>query len=491
MLNKTEDTQRKLISNAVPAGYDREKTTCGILHIGVGNFHRAHEECYTNALLKADPTQRDWAICGAMLMPSDEKLYRNLKAQDGMYTLTVCGRDGHNEAQEIASLKNVLWAMEEPEAIIDAIASPDTKIVSLTITEGGYNIDKESGEFMLDDKNVAHDLKDWKNPVTTFGFVAEGLRRRRDAGNGPVTILTCDNLQHNGNTARKAFTSFFRAQDPSLAEWVDANVTFPNSMVDRITPATTEADVKRLDAENGSNDAAPVYCEDFIQWVVEDNFAAGRPKWEEVGVEFTDDVTAYENMKLSLLNASHTLLSYPSFLAGYRKVDDAMHDPRIEKFVRDFMDKDITPYVPAPKNTDLALYKQTLIERFGNSAVSDQISRLCFDGISKFPVYVVPNLAKMIADGKDLTRVAFLIAAYRDYLKYHTDDNGEKFEIAEPWLTDADRKVIDSDNPLDFLSLSAFGGVDLAGSPEFVKLYLDFVDRIRKDGAMKTLETIV
>lgn len=317
------------------------------------------------------------------------------------------------------------------------------------------------------------------------------MRRRKAAGNGPVTILSCDNLQHNGNTARKAFTTFIQAQDTELAAWMEENVTFPNSMVDRITPATRPEDIIRLNNQNGTTDEAPVYCEDFIQWVIEDKFIAGRPAWERVGAEFTDNVTAYENMKLSLLNASHTLLSYPSFLSGYRKVDDAMHDERIVRFVRAFMDKDITPYVPAPGHTDLELYKQTLIERFGNRTVSDQIARLCFDGISKFPVYVMPNLIKMIADKADLTRVAYLIAAYRHYLKYKKDDKGQAFDIAEPWMTSQDQQLIASDNAMDFLALSAFQSTDLRQADSFVQTYLKMVEAICQQGAMAVLESIL
>lgn len=471
--------------------YDRSKTKSGILHIGVGNFHRAHEEAYTDALLRIDPSQNNWAITGAMLLPSDEKLYNALKDQDGLYTLTVCGRDGVDEAYEIGSLKEVIWAQKDPGKVIEKIADPATKIVSMTITEGGYNIDKKTGEFDLSNEAVKKDLANPSAPVTVFGFVAEGLRQRRNAGAGKVSILTCDNLQHNGDTAKKAFTSFIKAQDPELAEWVKDNVTFPNSMVDRITPATLPADVERLNAKNGTDDKAPVYCEDFIQWVVEDNFANGRPKWERVGVEFTDDVAPYENMKLSLLNASHTLLSYPSFLAGYRKVDEAMKDKRIRKFVEDFMNIDITPYVPAPGNINLDEYKQTLVERFGNSSVSDQVARLCFDGLAKFPVYIIPNLTKMVKDGKDLTRVAYLFASYYDYLKYKTDDNGDKYEIAEPWMDAAVEKALASNDPLDFLDLPAFAGADLRNSKPFTDLYLKFVKEIRDKGAMATLETII
>lgn len=393
------------------------------MHIGVGNFHRAHQEYYTSLLLENED-QQNWGICGAMILPSDERLYKALKGQGGEYTLTVCGHNGEDTAYRLGTLNELYWGMEDSERIINKIADKDIKIITLTITEGGYNIEKATGAFIQEDENIIHDLQFKTSPKTAFGYVAEGLRRRMNLGNGPVTILSCDNLQHNGNTAKKAFMSFFCAQDMKLAAWVEKNVTFPNSMVDRITPATRPEDISRLNDKNGVCNEAPVYCEDFIQWVIEDKFIAGRLAWERVGVEFTDDVTAYENMKLSLLNASHTLLSYPSFLSGYRKVDDAMHDVRIEKFVRQFMDIDITPYVPAPGNTDLNVYKQTLIERFGNRSVSDQIARLCFDGISKFPVYVMPNFGKMINDGADLTRVAYLIAAYRHYLKYKVDDNG-------------------------------------------------------------------
>lgn len=471
-------------------GYDRSGVKAGIVHIGVGNFHRAHEEFYTNCLL-ADPDQREWGICGIALLPGDEYVYRALEAQAGLYTLTVCGRDGVDKAYEIGSLVKLVWGVEDPDAVVEAIAAETTRIITLTITEGGYNIDKADGEFILDNEQVSHDLRHPENPVTVFGFVAAGLRRRMEGGRGPVTLLSCDNLQHNGNTARKAFTSFIAAQDGELAEWVSRNVTFPNSMVDRITPAVTPADIVRLNGRNGVEDRAPVYCEDFIQWVIEDDFADGRPSWEKVGVEFTADVSAYENMKLSLLNASHTMLSYPAFLSGYRKVDDAVHDLRFARYLEQFMDIDITPYVPAPGNTDLALYKRTLIERFGNRSVSDQLSRLCFDGVSKIPVYLMPNLVKMLRDGADLNRVTFFTAAYRHYLKYRRDDRGEAFEVNEPWLTDEDRRLIAEDDPLAFLALSPFEGTGLKADSRFSGLYLQMAADIKEKGAMNVLETVI
>lgn len=469
----------------------QQNVKTGILHFGVGNFHRAHEEYYTDRLINAEPTQSNWAIAGAMLLPGDEPLYRALKAQDGRYSLTICGRDGKDQCMHIDSLVQLLWGPEQSAEILDKIADPDTRIISMTITEGGYNIDRTTGQFDLDNEAIRADIAKPYAPVTIFGYLAEGLRRRRDNNAGPVTILTCDNLQHNGDTARKAFMSFFRAQDSALADWVSKNVTFPNSMVDRITPATLPADVERLNAKNGTHDAAPVYCEDFVQWVIEDKFIAGRPAWEKVGVQFTGDVTAYENMKLSLLNASHTLLSYPSFLAGYRQVDRAMNDPRIVRFVSDFMNIDVTPYVPAPQGIDLELYKRTLVERFANSAVSDQVARLCMDGLSKFPVYVMPTLAKMIADNKDFTRVAYLIAAYRHYLKYRRDDNGVDFAIAEPWISNDDLRLIADNDPVKFLHLNAFAEASPADSPQFVSDYLRMAKSIADNGAMSTLESQV
>lgn len=477
-------------SSLISFGYCRDRVRTGIVHIGVGNFHRAHEEFYINHLLQ-DPVQQDWGICGIALLPEDEPLYRALKSQDNLYTLTVCGRNGKDIAYEIGSLKEMIWGIENPEAVIAKIASPEIKILTFTITEGGYNLDKATGRFMLENETIRQDIEHPDTPRTVFGFVAAGLRRRKENGNGPLTLLSCDNLQHNGNTARKAFLSFIEAQDKTLAEWVGTHVSFPNCMVDRITPVVTAADKERLNRQNETEDAAPVYCEDFIQWVIEDNFIAGRPDLEKIGVEFTDDVSAYENMKLSLLNASHSMLSYPAFLSGYRKVDDAMHDSRFVRYLQEFMDTDITPYVPAPGNTDLCLYKRTLIERFGNRSVSDQLSRLCADGASKIPVYIMPNLIKMIRDKADPVRMAFFTATYRHYLKYRKDNRGETFEINDPWLTENDWEKIGSGSPLEFLSLSPFESTDLQKAESFVRIYLKMTEDLQKEKVVELLEKII
>ncbi|WP_258097642.1 mannitol dehydrogenase family protein [Marinoscillum pacificum] len=469
--------------------YDKALIKSGIVHIGIGNFHRAHQAYYINSLL-SDSTQQDWGITGVCLLPSDQLLVEKLRSQDLDYSLTVCGRNGTDEAFKIGSIIELLWSGEGAEPVISKLADPAIKIISLTITEGGYNIDKQSGEFVLTNESIQHDLQNPDSPSTVFGYVAAGLRKRMNGHGKGVTILCCDNLQHNGNTARKAFLTFIKNQDSKLGNWAEAHVSFPNSMVDRITPATTAQDVKRLNERTNFQDLAPVYCEDFIQWVIEDNFIEGRPALERVGVEFTNDVSAFENMKLSLLNASHTLLSYPAFLKGHRKVDQAMNDKSVVKLVRDFMDIDITPYVPAPGSIDLEDYKQTLVERFANSSVSDQISRLCFDGLSKFPVYIVPNLAKMIVDGQDLSRLAFLIACYRHYLKYQKDDQLNAFDVAEPWMNFADSDLIADSEPVAFLSFSAFKSLELHSVEGFTKQYVDYVERIKNNGCGTVLDEV-
>lgn len=444
--------------------FDRNNLKAGIVHFGVGNFHRAHLESYTNRLIHMGGYD-DWGVCGAMILPQDERLYTALKSQDGKYTLTAFAPNGDVETGYIDSLVDLYWGVNEREEILSKLASEEVKIISLTITEGGYDIETD---------NVKHDILCPSEPLTAFGYIAEGLRRRMAAGL-PVTILSCDNLQHNGKVAQRAFMTFFERQDSKLAEWAKSNVTFPSCMVDRITPATRPEDIERLNKQNGTDDKAPVYCEDFIQWVVEDNFIAGRPAWEKVGVQFTEDVSPYENIKLSLLNASHTLLSYPSALLGHVKVDAAMRDERISKLVRDFMDTDITPLVEVPADVNLDDYKNSLMSRFANPAISDQVSRLCGDGLSKFAVYVVPNLKRMLAEGRYIDRVAFLLASYRKYLRGSVCD--EAYEIFEPCMTSDDKALICSANAIDFLMLPPFKELDLEKNVEFTEKYLHYISQ--------------
>lgn len=432
-----------ITDNMTTYSYDRSGISAGIVHFGVGNFHRAHLEYYTNQLLE-DADQKRWGVFGAMIMPGDGRLYNALKADDGIYELTTCAPDGHTETIRIGSLVGLAWGVEDRESIVAKIADESTSIITLTITEGGYVVNYE-------------------NPDSVFAYVAEGLQRRMKK-DLPITILSCDNLQHNGCTAERSFMSYFKFRDEALYEWAKTNVSFPNSMVDRITPATKSGKI------------TDVRCEDFVQWVVEDRFLAGRPAWERVGVKFTSDVAPYENMKLSLLNGSHSLLAYGSYLEGFRKVDDVLADPRYRHFIKDYMDTDVTPYVPAPEGIDLDEYKDTLLKRFGNPAISDQVSRLCQDGMAKFVVYTGPTLAKMLRDGADTIRMSLHFANYFKYVSLAVTESGEAIDVDEPHMTEADAAIIALKDPVAFLTVSPFREFDLAGNSKFMEDYLWFVN---------------
>jgi mannitol 2-dehydrogenase len=470
--------------------YDRKNIMPGILHFGVGNFHRAHQEYYTNMLL-ANADQKNWGICGAMILDKDEELFRRLKKQEGCYGLTVFGRTGHDEYYRIGSLVELLWGIENATAIIDKVANPCTKIITLTITEGGYNLDKKTREFDFSNEDVLYDIKFPERPRTVFGYIAAGLRKRIAANAGPITILSCDNLPHNGDVCKSSFLSFLEKADAKLCSWAKDHVSFPNSMVDRITPATSADDILKLNAMNGHEDPAPVYCEDFVQWVIEDDFPAGRPAWERAGVEFTDDVSKYESMKLGFVNSTHQMLSFPGLLAGYRKVDEAVGDERIATYLRQYMDLDVTPYLSPPPNTDFEVYKKTFMERLGNKTVSDQLSRLCFDAANKIPVYMVPTISAMLKADADMKRIAFLVAAYRLYLRRGKDDRGVSYKADDPALMESDQKRICSGNPLDFLGLSCFSGIALGASAHFVERYLKYCCDIEAQGVLATVDELI
>ncbi len=471
--------------------YDRSQITPGILHFGVGNFHRAHQAYYTNKLLAAEPDQKQWGICGAMILERDEKVFKGLKKQKCCYGLTVFGRTGNVEYHKIGSIVDVLWGIGNPAAIINKIADPNIRIITLTITEGGYNLDKKTNEFDFTNNDIIYDLQFPERPRTVFGYIAAGLRKRAETKVGPITILSCDNLLHNGHVCRKSVLAFIEKADKQLYGWVKDNVSFPNCMVDRITPATSAEDIHRLREISGQEDSVPVYCEDFVQWVIEDKFLAGRPAWERVGVEFTDDVTKYEAMKLGFVNSTHLMLSVPGFLAGYRLVDEALSNTTIETYLKQYMDLDVTPYLTPPPNTDFEIYKTTFIERMKNKNVSDQVARLCFDFANKFPVFSKPIFKAILEADADTRRIAFVTASYRLYLRRGIDDKGVPYEVNDPGLSDRDQDLIKSDNPLDFLNLSCFADVDLSLSKQFVDWYLKWYKRIEEKGILNTMEELL
>ncbi|EPL07167.1 mannitol dehydrogenase family protein [Pseudomonas sp. CF161] len=480
----------RLATDVQLPAYALDDTRQGIAHIGVGGFHRAHQAYYTDALMNTG-SGLDWAICGIGLRAEDRRARDDLKEQDCLFTLFELGDGDDTEVRVIGAIRDMLLAEDGAQALIEKLASPEIRIVSLTITEGGYCIDDSSGEFMAHLPQIQHDLAHPTQPKTVFGFLCAALARRRAAGTPAFTLMSCDNLPHNGAVTRKALLAFAALRDADLHDWIAANVSFPNAMVDRITPMTSTAHRLQLHDQHGVDDAWPVVCEPFVQWVLEDKFVYGRPAWEQVGVQFTDDVTPYEEMKIKLLNGSHLALTYLGFLKGYRFVHETMADPLFVAYMRAYMDLDVTPQLAPVPGIDLADYKDTLVARFSNRAIADQLERVCSDGSSKFPKFTVPTLNRLLADGRDTERAALVVAAWALYLK-GVDENGTRYSIPDPRAEFCQGLVAD-DGLLTqrLLGVEEIFGSALARSPAFVAAFERCLASLREHGVSKTLERVL
>ena len=469
----------------VPA-YDRRLVTPGVVHVGVGGFHRAHQAMYHDLLMNQG-TALDWGICGVGVMPADRRMQQALDAQDGLYTLVLKHPDGMYQPRVIGSIVAYLYAPDDPETVIRTMAGRDIRIVSLTITEGGYNIDDVTGDFDLANPDVRADLEPGAPPRTAFGLITEALRRRREHGLPPFTIMSCDNLQGNGQLAKRMFTTFARLRQPELGDWIDREVSFPNSMVDRITPETTDADRAEVRERFGIDDRWPVVCEPFTQWVLEDRFPAGRPPYEQAGVQLVDHVEPYELMKLRLLNASHQALGYLGYLAGYRLVHEAAQDPLFQDFLLGYMDEEATPTLPAVPGVDLAAYKRTLIERFCNPQVRDTIARLCAQSSDRIPKWLLPVVRQQLATGGQIRRSAAVVAGWARYAE-GVDEDGEPIEVVDRLrdsLTERARRQ--RTDPDAFITNGAVFG-DLAEDHRFRAAYLAALASLHQRGARATLQ---
>tara|TARA_R110002096_G_scaffold238305_2_gene429776 strand:+ start:2096 stop:3571 length:1476 start_codon:yes stop_codon:yes gene_type:complete len=473
---------------SVPA-YDRSKLRHGIVHIGVGGFHRSHEAVYTHQLLQAGGSG-DWSICGVGLREGDRAMQQVLSGQDYLYTLIELGADNTNALSVIGSITDFLFAPEEQEAVIEKLASPQVKIVSLTITEGGYNVDDNTGRFNESHPDILHDLENPQQPRTVFGYLSKALDLRRARNLPPFTVMSCDNLPENGHVARSALLAFANLRDAELASWIDAKVSFPSSMVDRITPGTNDKHRQWLTANYDLEDGWPVICEPFYQWVLEDDFCNGRPEWEKVGVQFTDNVAPYERMKIRLLNASHSAMAYLGYLAGYRYTHEVMADERFSHFIRSFMDEDVTPILGEISGIDITAYKQTLIERFSNPQMGDQLARLCMDGSSKIPKFLVPTVQTLVNEGRPLSRVAMIIASWALYLR-GLDEQGQRHEINDPMAARLQSAVEDRAKlSPEFLGMADIFGTTLASSSDFEEAFDAALDKLETNGVFAGLQSL-
>lgn len=469
--------------------YDRSGLTTGIVHFGVGGFHRAHMAMTIDRLLNAG-LAKDWAICGVGLLEHDRKMRDVFAEQDCLFTLVLKHPDGRRETSVIGSITEYIFAPDGPEVLLEKLASPDTKIVSLTITEGGYNFDRVTGEFMAQTPAVAADLKDGAVPSTAFGYIIEGLRLRRERGIAPFTVQSCDNIQANGEVAKKMFTAYAKLKDAELGSWVEANVHFPNSMVDRITPVTSAEDIAEVPTLTGLEDKWPVVAEPFFQWVIDDEFSLGRPPLEEAGVQMVKDVMPYELMKLRLLNASHQGLTYFGYLSGYRYAHEATTDPAIAKFLLKYMEEEATPTLLPVPGVDLDAYRHMLIERFSNPEVKDTLARLCAESSDRIPKWLVPVIHERLAQGGDVTLSAAIVASWARYAE-GVDEDGEPINVVDP-LKDELIPIAKSQRvrPLAFIENRQLFG-NLVDNENFTKPYLAALNSLFEHGAHATVEALV
>ena len=393
-------------------GYDRSALVPAVVHIGVGGFHRAHQAVYLDDLARCG--ESGWGLVGVGLLRP--QMGEVLDAQDGLY-LVVERSAEVDRARVVGSMTRYVFAPQDPEALLAVLADERTRLVTLTITSSGYRLDLHTGEFDADDELVASDLDDPSHPETVFGYLVEALHRRRRSGAGPFTVLSCDNMRSNGTAARTAVTSFARLRDPDLAAWIEDRVSFPSSMVDRITPSTTAAERDAIAAATGVDDRWPVITEPFSEWVVEDDFCNGRPPLEQVGVRFVPDVAPYEVAKTRLLNAGHVALGHLGGLAGMRTVDEVVADDVFRAYLVALMCREIAPSLPPVPGVDLEAYQRTLVERLANPRMGDQLARLRRRSASKIPLHVLPSVQAGLDAGRPVRLLALAVAAWLHHLR--------------------------------------------------------------------------
>lgn len=463
--------------------YDRKSLTPGIVHIGLGNFHRAHQAVYLDDLF-ALGLDHDWAILGAGVRAGDEAMRAALAAQD--YLSTVIELDpAAPRARRIGAMVGFVPVAPDNAALIAAMARPEIRIVSLTVTEGGYYIDAAKDAFDADHPEILADAANPDAPATAFGAILAALRLRRAAGVPAFTVMSCDNLPGNGHVTKATVTGLARLSDPAFADWVGAHVAFPNGMVDRITPATGPNE-RALAARFGLADPVPVTCEPFRQWVLEDTFPAGRPALEKVGVTFTDDVHVYETMKIRILNGGHAIIAYPSALMDITLVHEAMANPLIRGFLQKLEREEILPHVPPVPDTNLDAYFALIVDRFSNPEIADTTRRLCLDGSNRQPKFILPSLRDNIEAAK-LPRGLILLSAFWCRYCAGQTDSGAPIAPNDPdWDQLQARARAARQNPAAWLGMAHIYG-DLASNAAVSAAFSESLNAIWAQGAEATL----
>lgn len=479
---------------AVPAAvarprYDRSALDVGIVHFGLGAFHRAHQAVYTDDVLNGGAGR--WGICGVSLRNPD--IRDALAPQAGLYAVGVRDEEG-DRLRVIGAVTETLVAPESPAAVLARLVDPRVRVVSATVTEKGYCHHPATGEIDDGHPDIRRDLSNPTQPRTLPGFLVEALRRRRAAGIAPFTVLSCDNLPNNGAVTARILRAYGALLEPDLDHWIADNVACPSSMVDRIVPATTADDRAGIAAALGVEDAAAVVTEPFSQWVFEDRFPSGRPAWEECGAEPVADVRPYEAMKLRLLNASHSSIAYLGYLAGYRTVAETVADPAFERFVAALMDDEVTPTLQMPAGADLGRYKAALLARFANPALKHRTWQIAMDGSQKLPQRLLVTIRDRLAAGAPFRRLALGVAAWMRYVR-GVDETGRPIDVRDP-LAERLRGLAEEAGPVAgrlapaLLSVREVFGEDLPADPAFVAAVTGELEGLFDRGAWYCVERL-
>ncbi len=472
-----------LPANVSVPTYDRDKITPGIIHIGVGNFHRGHQAVYLDRLFELGQ-DHDWGLVGAGIKSYDAKMRDKLAAQDWLTTVVELDAGGLT-ARVCGAMMDFIDI--DAAGLIAALAEPQIRIVSLTITEGGYFINEETGGFEIDHPDIQADLANRDAPGTVFGILVAALARRREAGAPPFTVMSCDNAPHNGKITQQAVVGLAQAVDPELAGWIKSNVTFPNAMVDCIVPATSDRERARLTELFDIEDAAPVFCEPFRQWVLEDKFTQGRPALEKVGVQFVEDVGPFELMKLRILNGGHSAISYPGALLDIHFVHDAIANPLVANFLNKLEATEIVPTVPPVPDVDLLEYAQLIERRLTNPEIGDTIPRLCLDGSNKLPKYIFPTIADNIKAGRPSSGLSLVVAMWCRYCAA-AGEEGSSIELVDEQAERLKKSALQAkSDPAAFLEMTDIFGA-LGSDPAFRSEFSRALNDLWEKGIEKTLQ---
>ena len=480
--------EKKSIQNVSVPTYNRKDVTVGIVHIGLGGFHRSHQAYYVDSLL-ASCTPKNWGICAVSLLQSDFHIYDVLTNQEGLYTLITPDQDSKYTARIIGSIVERIYAPENPDSLIQKLANEDLKIITLTITEGGYNISSDGG-FNWSNQDVVWDLSHLDNPKTVFGYLCTGLKLRKSKGLKGVTIQSCDNIEHNGDVIRRMLYSFVEKVDLDLVKWMDENVTFPNSMVDRITPVTSDELKNEVTNLFQLEDGWPIIAESFCQWIIEDNYANGRPDWERVGVHLVKDVTPYEKMKIRLLNGGHTLVGLAGYLCGHKYIHESVEDADILKLWRKYMDVEVTPTLDIVDKIDTDEYKNSLIERFRNPFLNDTVERIISNSSAKFPSFILPVIKERSDANLNIRIGSLIVAFWYVYLQLNLDKVDVINDVLTTQLVDYTNRAEQENNPLLFLELPHVFD-EISGSKEFHENFLCHINALKKYDAKLYIQSLL